>query len=221
MCPRSIMGVPFDSVGSLRTTWSLLTTCMCSWCNWSASCVAALQTKKPKTVYTVSLYNFFSTGRANINWWLPSQKVWKNERTCVHSWCNWNLTVVPVWQRHNTNKIQETRRKKDRICSITLCMRCCCTCRTSGAAAKLTKNQKITLYNVVGGLAVWWHNKPKTKNSFVYLSVYAYCFKTKIHCGSVLGSGASGLPGRAASGGALAPKPPRATRSQPEPIRVF
>jgi len=28
-------------------------------------------------------------------------------------------------------------------------------------------------------------------------------------------------PGRAASGGALAPEPPRTTRSQPEPIRIF
>ena len=41
-----IAGVPFDSVGSLRTTLLLHTTCMRSWCNRSANCVAAY---KPKT----------------------------------------------------------------------------------------------------------------------------------------------------------------------------
>jgi len=39
--PRSIAGAPFDSVGILRTTFVLRTTCMRSCCNWSASCVAA------------------------------------------------------------------------------------------------------------------------------------------------------------------------------------
>jgi len=41
MCPRSIAGVPFDSVGILQTTLLLRTTCMRSCCNWNASCVAA------------------------------------------------------------------------------------------------------------------------------------------------------------------------------------
>ena len=44
----SIAGVPFDSVGSLRTTSLLRTNCMRSCCNWSASCVVALQTKNQK-----------------------------------------------------------------------------------------------------------------------------------------------------------------------------
>jgi len=39
MCPRSIAGVLFDSVGILGTTFVLCTTCMRSCCTWSASCV--------------------------------------------------------------------------------------------------------------------------------------------------------------------------------------
>jgi len=37
--PRAIVGVMFDSVGSPWTTLLLRTTCMCSCCNWSASCL--------------------------------------------------------------------------------------------------------------------------------------------------------------------------------------
>jgi len=48
MCPRSIAGVKIDLVGSLQITLLLRTTCMRSCCNWSASCLAALQTKKQK-----------------------------------------------------------------------------------------------------------------------------------------------------------------------------
>jgi len=53
--PRSIAGVPFDSVGNPRTTVLLRTTCMRSCCNWSASCVAALHTKnqKPRGYYVL------------------------------------------------------------------------------------------------------------------------------------------------------------------------
>ena len=43
--PRPIAGVPFKSVGILRTTLLLRTTSMHSWCNWRVSCVAAFQTK--------------------------------------------------------------------------------------------------------------------------------------------------------------------------------
>jgi len=39
--PRSMAGVPFDSVGILRTTFVLRTTCMHSWWFWIASCLAA------------------------------------------------------------------------------------------------------------------------------------------------------------------------------------
>jgi len=46
--PRSIAGLPFDSIGILRTTFVLRTTCMRSCCNWSASCVAAWPTKNQK-----------------------------------------------------------------------------------------------------------------------------------------------------------------------------
>ena len=42
--PKSIAGVPFDSVGILRTTLLLRTTCMRSWYNWRAICVVALLT---------------------------------------------------------------------------------------------------------------------------------------------------------------------------------
>ena len=50
----SIAGLLFDSVGSLRTTSLLRTICIRSWCNWSASCVAAFETKnqKPKTNFS-------------------------------------------------------------------------------------------------------------------------------------------------------------------------
>jgi len=41
-------GVPFESVGILRTTLLLHITCMRSYCNSKASCVAALQTKNEK-----------------------------------------------------------------------------------------------------------------------------------------------------------------------------
>ena len=46
---RSIAGVPFDSAGRLRATRLLRTTCMRSWCNWIASCVAVYQNQKLKT----------------------------------------------------------------------------------------------------------------------------------------------------------------------------
>jgi len=55
--PKSIAGVLFDSVGSPWTTLLLHTTCMRSCCNWSASCVAALQTtnQKSTTVTVISM----------------------------------------------------------------------------------------------------------------------------------------------------------------------
>jgi len=43
--PRSIAGVPFDSVRRFRATLLLRTTCMRLCCNGVASCVAAQQTK--------------------------------------------------------------------------------------------------------------------------------------------------------------------------------
>ena len=50
MCPRSIAGVPLDSVGPQRFRASLLlrTTCMRARCNWIASCVVACQTENQK-----------------------------------------------------------------------------------------------------------------------------------------------------------------------------
>jgi len=49
MCPMSIAGMPFDSVGSLRTTLLLRSTCMRSCCKWSAT----IQTKnKTKSGWT-------------------------------------------------------------------------------------------------------------------------------------------------------------------------
>jgi len=48
MCPRSMAGVPFDSVRRNRAISLLHTTCMRSCCNWRASCVAAQQTKNQK-----------------------------------------------------------------------------------------------------------------------------------------------------------------------------
>jgi len=48
---RSIAGVPLNSFGILRTSFVLRTTCMCSCCNWSASCVAACQTKNQNTIF--------------------------------------------------------------------------------------------------------------------------------------------------------------------------
>ena len=41
MCPRSIAGVPFDSVKRFRASLLLHTTCMHLCCNWVANCVAA------------------------------------------------------------------------------------------------------------------------------------------------------------------------------------
>ena len=41
MCPRSIAGVPFDSVRRFQASLLLRTTCMHLCCNWVASCVVA------------------------------------------------------------------------------------------------------------------------------------------------------------------------------------
>ena len=49
MCPRSIVGVPFDSVRRFRASLLLHTTCMHLCRNWVASCVAVYQTKNQKT----------------------------------------------------------------------------------------------------------------------------------------------------------------------------
>ena len=57
---------------------------------------------------------------------------------------------------------------------------------------------------------------------FVYMCVRIIsAFEFKVHCGSAFETGASRLPGRAASGGALAPESPCATRSTPECICKF
>jgi len=48
MCPRSIAGVPFDSVRRFRASLLLHTTFMHLCCNWVASWVAAQQTKNQK-----------------------------------------------------------------------------------------------------------------------------------------------------------------------------
>ena len=48
MCPLFIAGVPFDSVGRFCVNLLLRTTCMRSCCDWSASSVAAQQTKNQK-----------------------------------------------------------------------------------------------------------------------------------------------------------------------------
>jgi len=45
ICPRSIAGVPCDSVRRFQATLLLRTTCMRLWGNWVARCVAAYQTK--------------------------------------------------------------------------------------------------------------------------------------------------------------------------------
>jgi len=47
--PRSIAGVPFNSVGRFQASLLLHTTCMRSYCNWIATCVAAYQTTKHKS----------------------------------------------------------------------------------------------------------------------------------------------------------------------------
>jgi len=56
--PRSIAGVPFDSVGRPWTILLLRTTCMRSCCNWSASCLAALQTKNQKSHGIARLFHY-------------------------------------------------------------------------------------------------------------------------------------------------------------------
>jgi len=50
MCPRSIAGVPYDSVEILRTTFVPYTNCMHSSCNWRANCVAAYKNQKPNLI---------------------------------------------------------------------------------------------------------------------------------------------------------------------------
>jgi len=53
--PKSIAGVPFYLVGSLRITLLLRTTCICSCCNYkSAICVVVLQTKNQKPILFVN-----------------------------------------------------------------------------------------------------------------------------------------------------------------------
>ena len=49
MCQMSIAEASFDSVGSLRTTLLLRTTCMRSCYSWIASCVAANESKTKQT----------------------------------------------------------------------------------------------------------------------------------------------------------------------------
>ena len=48
MYPRSVAGVPFDSVRRFRASLLLYTTFMHLYCNWVASCVAAQQIKNQK-----------------------------------------------------------------------------------------------------------------------------------------------------------------------------
>jgi len=48
MSPRSIAGVPFESVGRFLATLPLRTTCMRSCCTWSVSDMSAQQTENQK-----------------------------------------------------------------------------------------------------------------------------------------------------------------------------
>jgi len=57
--PRSIAGVPFDSVGRFWASLLLRTTCMHSCCNWIASCHGGgITNQKPKTK---RILQFFGT----------------------------------------------------------------------------------------------------------------------------------------------------------------
>jgi len=60
---RSIASVLLDSAGRFQATLLLHTTCMCSWGNWIASCVAALQTKYQKPLIK----------RIHVNKWMRNQ----------------------------------------------------------------------------------------------------------------------------------------------------
>ena len=73
--PRSIAGLPFDSVRRFRATLLLRTTCMCPWGNWVASCVAALQTKNQKPNRTGDL------GTGSLALW-PAKLVLQCLRYC-------------------------------------------------------------------------------------------------------------------------------------------
>jgi len=48
MCPKSIAGVPFDSDRRFQASLLLHTTCVRSWCNTSAICVATMTIKIKK-----------------------------------------------------------------------------------------------------------------------------------------------------------------------------
>jgi len=101
--PRFIAGVPFNSVGILRTTLLLRTTCMRSCCNWRAGCVAALQTKMSKVHCGSAVLCNDSVRRFQASLWRCN--------TCVIPAV---LGGLAVWWHNNQKKwLQVIEKKKN------------------------------------------------------------------------------------------------------------
>jgi len=81
MCPRSIAGVPFDSVGRFWASLLLHNTWNCSCCAWSASSVAAEPKKKKEAAWI----HFGSAA-------FPITVVGCAPLQCIRSWYYWRAS---------------------------------------------------------------------------------------------------------------------------------
>jgi len=77
--PRSIAGVPFDSVRRFRATLLLRTTCMRLWGNWVAGCVAVLQNKTKQN--KLSIKSLLSNVTRRVSFFRASRD-WKSQGRC-------------------------------------------------------------------------------------------------------------------------------------------
>ena len=114
MCPRSIAGVPFDSVRRFWACLLLHTTCVHLCRNWVANCVVAWQTKYQKkpayaNVYVQTTFNQHPCVRGPLRECCSIQSGASGlpcYTTCVHLCCNWVATCVVVNQTKTQKPIQ-------------------------------------------------------------------------------------------------------------------
>jgi len=94
MCPRSIAGEPFDFVRRFRASLLLHTTCVRSWCNWSASCVAAKQQKNVLISFDMSHWITRTPVHHSLEWYCVCKQVFVHQK--IISVAGW-FVLVKFW----------------------------------------------------------------------------------------------------------------------------
>ena len=97
ICPRSIAGVPFDSVRRFRATLLLCTSCMRFWGNWVVACSTGISSKPVAAIHSAARNLGATRYKATIFWNLDSYSlVWMDRIVRLEMYKTWFSDLIKL-----------------------------------------------------------------------------------------------------------------------------